>query len=342
MVKKHLSEDSKRCILELRKEGKSYREIGERLGVAKATVHLWVTRAASLPDGEIPATIKQPGRSRLTSPNTDRMLKRRVLESPSISARELRAENPECLGNVSIRTIQHRLQKDLSLPSRRPAPKPLLTQKMKAKRLDFAKRYVDWTTEQWSKVMFSDESRFVTFSNRRRSVRRPLGSDRNDPRFTQKTVKHPASVMVWGCFSAKGRGGLRFLEKGVTMNSERYIETLEERLPTHMHIHGCNIFMQDNAPCHRSRRTMGWFDEAEIEVLEWPGNSPDLNPIENLWHVAKMKLQGKNTGSVPKLIRAIQDMWVNDLTPEYCRNLVDSMPRRLRRVIAAKGAMTKY
>ena len=190
--------------------------------------------------------------------------------------------------------------------------------------------------------MFSDESRFLTFSHRRRSIRRPLGSNRFDPRFTQKTMKHPAGVMVWGCFSAKGRGGLHFLEKGKTMNSARYIMTLEEHLLTHMHVLGTSIFMQDNAPCHTSRKTKKWFVDAELEVLEWPGNSPDLNPIENLWHQAKMKLQRRNTSSVPKLIKAIKEMWVKDMDAAYCKSLVHSMPRRLQRVIDAKGEMTKY
>ena len=148
MGKQYLSDDAKRCILELRKEGYSYSAIGERLGLAKSTVCLWVTRAKKMPDATVPPTKKQPGRARLTSPATDRMMKRRVMESPSISARELRAENKDVLGKVSIRTIQHRLQKHLSLPSRRPAPKPLLTKKMKAKRLSFAKRHVGWTSEQ--------------------------------------------------------------------------------------------------------------------------------------------------------------------------------------------------
>ena len=68
----------------------------------------------------------------------------------------------------------------------------------------------------------------------------------------------------------------------------------------------------------------------------------DLNPIENLWHVAKMKLQKKDTASLPKLMNAIRHMWVQDLTPDYCRKLAEFMPRRLKKVIEAKGNMTKY
>ena len=141
MGKKHLSDDVKRRIRELRDQGKSYSEIGTALQLAKSTVALWVQRSRSLPPGTVPATRKQAGRARITSPTTDRMLRRTVIEYPSISARELRNENPDTLGNVSIRTIQHRLKKDLNLPARRPAAKPLLTKKMKAKRVAFCKRY---------------------------------------------------------------------------------------------------------------------------------------------------------------------------------------------------------
>ena len=191
MGNKRLTDDKKRSILKLSKAGVSYDDIAYRLQVGRATVYKWAARSRGLPDGVVPPTPKPEGRPRVTSPTTDRLLRRRVLECPSISARELRAENPEALKDVSLRTIQHRLQKDLKLPTRRPAPKPLLSAKMKAKRLAFAKKYVKWTKADWEKVMFSDESRFLTFSNRRRSVRRPLGSNRFDPRFTSKTVKHP-------------------------------------------------------------------------------------------------------------------------------------------------------
>ncbi len=85
--------------------------------------------------------------------------------------------------------------------------KPLLTSKMMVKRFKFANKYAHWTHEDWSKVMYSDESTFHCVRNIRKKVRRPSGSNRFDMKYTAKTVKHPASVMVWGCFSANlGRG----------------------------------------------------------------------------------------------------------------------------------------
>jgi hypothetical protein len=84
--------------------------------------------------------------------------------------------------------------------------------------------------------------------------------------------------------------------------------------------------------------------KAEFSVLDWPGNSPDLNPIENCWSYMKQKLKADrfNTTSLPKLIFAIKRMWVEDMPASYFLNLAHSMPRRLKAVIANKGQMIKY
>jgi hypothetical protein len=105
------------------------------------------------------------------------------------------------LATVSERTIQRSLQKDLKMPSRRAAQKPLLTEKMKKKRMAFCKVYQHWTAEDWSNVMYSDESTFRCIRSISTKVRRPSGSNQYDSRYTVKTVKHPDSVMIWGCFS---------------------------------------------------------------------------------------------------------------------------------------------
>ncbi len=77
-----------------------------------------------------------------------------------ITCKELKKQMPEVLSNVSVRTIQHLLQKDLKLPPPSAAMKPLTTDKVKKKWLAFARKYKDWTAEHWASVMFSDESTF--------------------------------------------------------------------------------------------------------------------------------------------------------------------------------------
>jgi hypothetical protein len=97
--------------------------------------------------------------------------------------------------------------------------KPLLTERMRIQRLEFANTYRHWNEDDWKQVMFSDESHFeLRFGNLSSRCRRPAGSDPFLPKFTKKTVKHPKKVMAWGCFSWMGRGALEFLEKGEMMN----------------------------------------------------------------------------------------------------------------------------
>ena len=131
---------------------------------------------------------------------------------------------------MTTRTIRNRIHKDFKLPARKPLKKPLITPRMAQLRLDFCCHYKDWTKKDWQKVMSFDESTILQFASYKPFVRRPHGSSPADSRYLQPTVKHPPSVMVWGCFSSQGRGGLYFLPKGQTMNASRYISVLDDHL----------------------------------------------------------------------------------------------------------------
>ena len=101
------------------------------------------------------------------------------------------------------------------------------------------------------------------------------------------------------------------------------------------------IFQQDNAPCHTSRQTKTWFDEAGIEPMDWPAQSPDLNPIEHLWGVLGKAIRSMASTSKDNLYKNLRSEW-EKISPETCKNLVESMPRRVKAVIMAKGGPTRY
>ena len=78
-----------------------------------------------------------------------------------------------------------------------------------------------------------------------------------------------------------------------------------------------------------------------IRVMNWPGNSPDLNSIENVWSKMKYDLREMDCSTKKKLIENIKKVW-NNLPREYWVTLADSMPRRIQAVIDNQGGPTKY
>ncbi len=97
--------------------------------------------------------------------------------------------------------------------------------------------------------------------------------------------------MIWAAMSSSGVGPLYFLKSIV--NAAIYQEILE-----HFMLHSADklyrdadfIFQQDLAPAHTAKGTKSWFNDHGVTVLDWPANSPDLNPIENLWSTVKRKM----------------------------------------------------
>ncbi len=103
------------------------------------------------------------------------------------------------------------------------------------------------------------------------------------------------------------------------------------------------ILQQDNATIHVSAVTKEWFRVNNVEVLEWPPRSPDLNPIEDLWGwlVRKVYQNGRQYSDKESLKAGIREAW-DQIPQEYLKALIDSIPDRLKQVIQGNGGMTKY
>ncbi len=220
--------------------------------------------------------------------------------------------------------------------------KPLLKQKKHQKHLNWAKEKNNWTVAQWSKVLFSDESKFcISFGNQGPRVWRTSGEAKN-PCCLKSSVKFPQSVMIWAAMSSAGIGPLCFLKS--TVNAAIYQEVLEHfLLPSADKLYGDAdfIFQQDFAPAHTAKGTKSWFNDHGVTVLDWPVNLPDLNPIENIWGIVKRKMRDTRPNNADDLKAAIKATWAS-ITPEQCHRLIASMPRRIDAVIHAKGGPTKY
>ncbi len=225
---------------------------------------------------------------------------------------------------------------------RKRAAKPLLNQRQRQKHLTWAVEKKNWTVAQWSKVLFSDESKFcISFGNQGPRVWRKSGEAQN-PCCLKSTVKFPQSVMIWAALSSAGVGPLCFLKS--TVNAAIYQEILEHfMLPSADKLYGDAefIFQQDLAPAHTAKGTKSWFNDHGVTVLDWPANSADLNPIENRWGIVKRKLRDTRPNNADELKATVKETWAS-IPPQQCHKLITSMPRRIEAVIKAKGAPTKY
>ena len=140
------------------KDGLRQVEICERLNLTKSTVCKLAAKYNST--GSVEAG-KSSGRPRVTSKREDNRFRRCAVINPLSSSEVIKIETATV---ASTRTIRRRLF-DTGLLARRPAKKPLLNQQQRLKRIKFCKKYINWTSEDWSRVLFSDEATFQQFQS---------------------------------------------------------------------------------------------------------------------------------------------------------------------------------
>lgn len=337
---KEITEAEKKIIIRLHKEKKSLREIGRTVARSFATIQYIIKKFKN--DGST-ANARRRGRPKRLTERERHAIRREVQKNPKISAPKLVGIIQQSFNkHVSTDTVRRVLHSE-GYKARVARKKPLINKVNRLKRLAFAKQYCNASPEFWTKVIFTDESKYNVFgSDGRHLVWRKPGEALKQ-RNLRATVKHGGgSVMVWGCMSANGVGNVAIIP-GI-MDRFVYLNILKANLiqsAEKLGIAGDFSFYQDNDPKHSARVVQEWLLYNTPKVLKTPPQSPDLNPIEHLWHHLEQRIRQYHISNKMGLENILKEKW-HKIDPKYTANLVESMPRRLRAVIDAGGGATRY
>ena len=195
---------------------------------------------------------------------------------------------------ASAQTVRWRLWEH-GLKARKPASKPRLTQEHKKTRMLWAVAHHRWTCEQWSRVLFTDEASFsVTnkdgrfYCYRRQNEHYVVGNIR------EHMNRGYGCVSIWGAIVHDRK--LPLVRIDGRLNAQRYIDDiLTQHVIPYMRYERANgrvlPLQQDRVPPQTANTTKEYLEQSNVNVLDWPAISPDMNCIENLWSVLSRALR---------------------------------------------------
>jgi transposase len=309
----------------------SIRAIAKELQCSKNTVESWIHRYQKTGDVQ---DEEGRGRKRKTSEREDLDIVTIAKKNRTKTLAEISTSMDKQGSTLSIATVSRRLNEQ-RLYKLQPLNKLLLSDTHRDNRLEWAKKNKKMN---WSKVIFTDETTISQFSQPKK-VWRYKGEIVKAP-----TVKHSSKVHVYGCFSEMGFGNIYCFTEN--LNSELlctiYKKTL---LPSARKFFGEGDnswkLQEDNDPKHTSRKAQKWKDNNHINRISWPSQSPDLNPMENVWAVLKANVSNFKPTSRKHLIKIIKKEWKN-LDKVFANNLVLSMKNRISLIVNNKGDHILY
>jgi len=274
----------------------SLRAIADKLNYSLDTVQTWINRYQKTGDVQ---DEEGRGRKRKTSKKEDLDIINIAKKQKTSLLADISMEMSRKGTDILLMTVKRRLNEQ-NLYKLKPLLKPLLSENHRESRLNWAKvnRNIDW-----SKVIFTDETTFLQFSKPKK-VWRQKGEIIKVP-----TVKHSGKVHVYGCFSEKGFGNIYCFTENLTgdLLCTIYETTL---LSSARNFFGGNnyswILQEDNDPKHTCGKAQKWRKENNVNRISWPAQSPDLNPMENVWAILKANVSNYKPSSTKELIRIIK------------------------------------
>jgi transposase len=209
-------------------------------------------------------------------------------------------------------------------------------------RVRWCNRLRGWTFRNWRRIWFRDESRFLL---QKRDGRIRVYRRRNES-FSSSCIQEVdsvggGSVMMWAATSNDRKTDLVHVPGNLT--AVRYRDEILQPHLMHVIDRQRELFQKDNARPHTARVTIDYLEQNNINVLQWPSKSPELNPIEHLWDQLGKRVRQRQPSpqTIDQLRQMLQQEW-RTIPRNNVINLIESIPRSWRAVLAARGGRTRY
>ena len=349
-----ISEAIRNQTVGIRKCDKSFVWIGEQFDLEPDTVRKIYNRWEAT--GTC-TNAPRSGRPTILNKHDVRRLKAYIITDRETRREPLKELVQHCNLDISTKTLSRTISDIIGMGRRVERKRCFLTKQQQKNRLEFAKKHIHWTLEEWRRVAFTDEMGMQTDSNQGRVfVWRYPEEEFHKDCIRGTVLSGFQKVKIWGAMRYGKLSNLVCMPEGKDegkMTAKKYLDLIMDREMFDFWLEGMEdvgnlLMMEDGAPYHK-----GVASERRAELEKdgwigwgpgiWPANSPDLNPIENLWHILRDRIRKRKVQPRTKeaLIEALQEEWVK-LDMKIVNDLIDSMPRRLQAVIDAKGGATKY
>lgn len=267
-------------------------------------------------------------------------VRERIRRNPAQSGNQLSKEM-----KISRRSMGRILHDDLGLKAYKKQKIQGLTEVQKKARVEKCKDLLAW--HAGDDIIFSDEKMFQLQDSHNQQNDRVYGVSLKDipiDKLAVERFQNVSAVMVWGAISPRGKLPLLFIDRGVKINQDYYIQHV---MQNHLLVHARNLygndyycFQQDSAPSHKAARAQDWCRVNLVDFIpwkEWPSSSPDLNPLDfSIWGYMLSKIGSTKGLTLESFKRRLVTIW-DEIPDEVVRAACNSFFERMRKVIKANG-----
>ena len=236
---------------------------------------------------------------------------------------------------IPTSTIQRFLRLKLKWVVVRARTGPMISEKNKLKRLEFAKQCIA-AEDSFDDVVWTDESS-IQLVRHTKSIRVKVGKEKN----FKPVPKHALKVHVWAGISKRGATNICIFDQ--IMDVVVYVDILKDCLVPFLkdRFPDGHRFMQDNDPKHTSRLAKAYIQEQDLNWWCTPASSADINPIERVWAELKHYI-ARRVKPLTKadLVKGILPFWSRRMTPGKCRKYIGHTHKVLPKVVAKNGGIT--